>query len=59
MNQRATTEETIIVARCAEAISRLSEAIRYPKVARRDIEEALRLAALAQEAAAVIDPKEA
>jgi uncharacterized protein (DUF433 family) len=59
MNQRMTTEETIIVSRCAEAIARLADAIRYPKVSRRDIEEALRLATLAQEAAAVIDPKEA
>lgn len=53
-----TTEEGIIIARCAEAIARLSDAIRYPRVSRHDIEEAIRAAQVAQQAASVIDPRE-
>lgn len=53
-----TTEESIVVGKCVEAISRLTDAIRYPKVAVQDIRRAQELLAAAMEAARVMEPEE-
>lgn len=45
-------------AECAEAISRLAEAIRRPRVARSDLEEAQRHFLRALSIAGVLDPEE-
>lgn len=55
---RHTTEESIIVNRCAEAMSRLSDAIKYPLISRSAIVKAIEYLGEAKLAAEVIDPEE-
>jgi len=47
--------QSIVIHRCAEAIDMLANAIRYPSIARSDIEEAIRISQAALEAAKELD----